>query len=285
MKPLKPIIIILGVILCHLAVPVWGQTSAFTYQGLLTSSNGPANGTYDIQFTLFATNLTGNAIAGPVTNSATAVSNGLLDATVDFEPGVFTGINCWLDIAVRTNGTTPFIELTPRQRITSTPYASFANTASNLVGTIPATQVSGALQSVSASSPLLASGSQNVTISIPSYLTVPNTASLPPSPSNGQLYNNTALNRLIYYSGSSWNTVASPQTQSNSVANGSFLSLMSTFNSFPAVNVWVLSSGTSYSNVVGNSSYPIYFDSNTKIVTVYNNSGSTKTMVISAVGQ
>ena len=84
-------------------IHVAAQGTAFTYQGRLNSSGGPVNGNYDLTFTLYTTNLTGSVLAGPVTNSATAVTNGLFTTLVDFGPGVFAGTSNWLEIAVRTN--------------------------------------------------------------------------------------------------------------------------------------------------------------------------------------
>src|SRR5438093_13491872 len=86
----------------------FAQGTAFAYQGQLASGGAPANGRYDLTFTLFNTNTSGIAIAGPVTNSATAASNGLFTTTVDFGSGVFTGSNYWLELAVRTNGSGSF---------------------------------------------------------------------------------------------------------------------------------------------------------------------------------
>ena len=119
------------------------QTTAFTYQGRLNDGSGPVNGSYDLTFTLLTTNVAGSAIAGPVTNSATAVTNGLFTTIVDFGAGVFTGGSNWLEIAVRTSGGSSFTTLTPRQQITPTPYAIFATTAGNLGGTLPSSQLSG----------------------------------------------------------------------------------------------------------------------------------------------
>ena len=42
----------------------FAQGTAFTYQGRLNSSGSPANGSYDLTFTLYTTNFTGTAIAG-----------------------------------------------------------------------------------------------------------------------------------------------------------------------------------------------------------------------------
>jgi hypothetical protein len=145
--------------------PAFAQGTAFTYQGHLNDGSGPANGTYDIQFTLYTTNVTGSALAGPVTNSATALSNGLFTATIDFGPGVFTGTNCWLDLAVRTNGVATFTELTPRQPITPTPYAIFANTASNVSGMVSASQLSGPIPVAQLPSSIITNGASGINIS------------------------------------------------------------------------------------------------------------------------
>src|ERR1022692_2941914 len=97
------------------------QGTAFTYQGRLNSGTNPANGSYDMTFNLFVANSGGSAVAGPLTNSATAVSNGLFAVTLDFGAGVFTGADRWLEIAVRTNGPGALTTLTPRQQLTAAP--------------------------------------------------------------------------------------------------------------------------------------------------------------------
>jgi hypothetical protein len=120
-------------------------TTAFTYQGRLNDSNAPANGSYDIAFTLYATNTTGSAVSGPILNTNVIVTNGLFTTAVDFGPGVFTGTNYWLELAVSTNGANAFSTLAPRQALTPTPYATFAAgaNAAGLSGTIPTGNVSG----------------------------------------------------------------------------------------------------------------------------------------------
>ena len=119
------------------------QSTAFTYQGRLNFNGVPASGSFDLAFTLFATNSTGTALAGTFTNGATTITNGLFAVPVDFGAGVFTGQPRWLEIAARTNSSGPFITLIPRQSVTPLPYAMFANTASNLTGLLPAAQLSG----------------------------------------------------------------------------------------------------------------------------------------------
>ena len=98
------------------------QGTAFTYQGRLNNNGSAASGSYDVAFTLFATNSSGNAIAGPVTNAAVTVNNGLFTTTVDFG-NVFAGGSNWLEIAVSTNHANAFTALSPRQQVTPVPYA------------------------------------------------------------------------------------------------------------------------------------------------------------------
>jgi hypothetical protein len=121
----------------------FGQGTAFVYQGQLGSGGAGANGNYDFQFTSYDAATNGNIIGGPVINTNVPVSNGLFTTTIDFGAGVFTGPARWLGIAVRTNGTGPFTPLFPLQPVLPVPYAIFANSASNLVGILPASAFTG----------------------------------------------------------------------------------------------------------------------------------------------
>jgi hypothetical protein len=123
---------------------VFAQGTAFTYQGRLNDGGTAANGYYDLAFSTFNTNSSGTPNAGPITNTAVAVSNGLFTTTLDFG-GQPLGKPVWLEIAVRTNGRGEMVTLSPRQALLPTPYAMFANTASNLLGSLSATQLTGAL--------------------------------------------------------------------------------------------------------------------------------------------
>ncbi len=114
------------------STPVNAQGTMFTYQGRLGDGANPASGSYDLTFTLYDTNQpVNNLIAGPLTNSATIVTNGLFTVTLDFG-NPFDGTPRWLEIGVRTNGIgAAFTTLMPRQQITPTPYAI---TAGNVFG-------------------------------------------------------------------------------------------------------------------------------------------------------
>ena len=117
--------------------PLHAQGTAFTYQGRLNNNGSPATGSYDLIFTLYDANQPGgNLVAGPLTNAATAVSNGLFTVTLDFGT-VFNGSARWLEISVQTNGGGGFATLSPRQQLTPAAYSIYANTAGNVSGVLP----------------------------------------------------------------------------------------------------------------------------------------------------
>ncbi|MDB6065558.1 MAG: hypothetical protein JWR26_1766 [Pedosphaera sp.] len=127
--------------------PLMGQTTAFTYQGRLTDNGAPANGIYDLRFTIYDSASGGAAVSGSVSNNALGISNGLFTVTLDFGAGVFDGNARWLDIGARTNGAVNFTTLNPRQPLTPAPTAIFAETAAtalSISGTIPNGGLSGA---------------------------------------------------------------------------------------------------------------------------------------------
>ena len=122
------------------------QGTAFSYEGQLNTTNGPATGLYDLAFSLYTTKRDGNLVAGPVINRATGVTNGMFSTTIDFGPDVFNGPSYWLEIAVQTNGGNGFVTLSPRQSLLPVPYAMFASsaaTATTLSGSLPASQITG----------------------------------------------------------------------------------------------------------------------------------------------
>jgi hypothetical protein len=73
----------------------------------------------DLRFTIYDSSANGNQIGNLLTNTATAVSNGLFTVTLDFG-NQFPGAGRWLEIGVRTNGSaSAYTTLSPRQPLTS----------------------------------------------------------------------------------------------------------------------------------------------------------------------
>ncbi len=130
---------------------ILAQGTAFTYQGRLNSGTNAAAGIYDLRFTTYDSAGAGTLIAGPLTNSATGVTNGLFIVTLDFGAS-FAGADRWLEIGVRTNGSGTFTTLSPRQKVTPVPYAVYSAgagvagsagsvAAGNIVGTLAPAQL------------------------------------------------------------------------------------------------------------------------------------------------
>lgn len=108
-----------------------GQTTAFTYQGQLSDSGVSANGSYDMQFSLFDLAQNGSQQGATVTLTSVPVTNGIFTVQLDFGSNVFTGNDAqFMQIAVRPGGTSgTFTSLLPRVPLTPTPYAIRANSA------------------------------------------------------------------------------------------------------------------------------------------------------------
>jgi hypothetical protein len=100
--------------------------TAFSYQGRLTDNGVAANGTYDLQFTLFDADTAGSAIGTPVVKDDVTVSGGLFTVMLDFG-AAFDGHARWIEIGVRPGASSgAFTVLGARQPITPAPQALFS---------------------------------------------------------------------------------------------------------------------------------------------------------------
>jgi len=111
-----------------LPVVVSGQTpvgTAFTQQGNIEFNGSPVNGVADFRFTAWDLDNNGMQV-GPQVDVTADVVDGFYAAYIDFGPGPFsTNQARWLEIAVRfPAGSGSFVTLTPRQRITATPFST-----------------------------------------------------------------------------------------------------------------------------------------------------------------
>jgi len=127
---------------------------SFTYQGRLNDASGPANGVFDFQFSLYSSSTGPGQIDTTITSLFLPVTNGLFTVQLSFPMAnsSFNGSDRWLEIAVKAGGVaTNYIVLSPRQQITSAPYAiragsaASAATAQNVSGPVPATQITGTI--------------------------------------------------------------------------------------------------------------------------------------------
>ncbi len=120
------------VTILFLAGAVSAQTKSFTYQGKLTDSGSPANGAYDMQFTLCDAATLGNCLP-PITKSAVTVTNGSFTVVLDYGADPFSGADRFLQISVSPAGAGTYSVLSPRRQITSTPYAIRALNCTNCI--------------------------------------------------------------------------------------------------------------------------------------------------------
>jgi hypothetical protein len=136
--------IILTAILCLiLNFATSAQTSEFTFQGRLNDQNLAANGAYDLSFKLYdAANI---QVGSSVTRDDVQVVNGIFTVSLDFGAAAFDGSARTIEISVRT-GASPgaFTVLSPKQAISSVPYAVLSKKAATADIATNATQLGGA---------------------------------------------------------------------------------------------------------------------------------------------
>ena len=114
----------LGAIPPDMALAQTPLGTAFTYQGNIDLSGSPLNASADFQFKLFGAVTGGSQIGSTQAVNNLVVTNGVFTTQLDFGTGAFTGDKRFLEIAVRTPaGGGSFTTLSPRQELTSAPYA------------------------------------------------------------------------------------------------------------------------------------------------------------------
>lgn len=105
--------------------------TAFTYQGRLLDSNDVADGEYDFAFALFDDPYAGAQQGSTLNLDDVDVIDGYFTVVLDFGGG-FKGPARWLEIDVRPGVSidgNDFDKLIPRQELTPTPYAIYAQSA------------------------------------------------------------------------------------------------------------------------------------------------------------
>lgn len=102
-------------------------TNAFTYQGQLKIDSLPVEGNYDFAFVLFDASAGGTQVGPVIYQTINVARGGLFTTRLDFGADRFNGDRRWLNIAVRQTGSGgSYVNLTPRQELSATPYALFA---------------------------------------------------------------------------------------------------------------------------------------------------------------
>ena len=104
--------------------------TSFTYQGRLMDGESWADGLYEIEFKLFDLASGGTQVDDTYSLRSVEVSDGYFTVQLDFGSDAFDGDARWLEIGIRPANTTgAFTTLSPRQEVTPSPYALYAETA------------------------------------------------------------------------------------------------------------------------------------------------------------
>ncbi len=104
--------------------------TAFTYQGRLIDANKPADGLYDLRFRLYDANVAGAQKGSTIVVSEVDVIDGYFTVDLVFGSAVFDGNDRWLQIDIRRGeleDPNRYTILQPRQEVTPTPYALYAD--------------------------------------------------------------------------------------------------------------------------------------------------------------
>lgn len=111
--------------------------TAFTFQGRLLTTNGPAQGPHDFDFALWDRADGGNLL-GAVTREEWPVSNGLFTVDLDFGGAALSeGAERFIEVTVKlTAATNSAVTLAPRTRLAPAPFAvTAANVPDGSIGT------------------------------------------------------------------------------------------------------------------------------------------------------
>src|SRR5215831_3702636 len=101
MRPLRIVITLIFVCVTLSSLSVRAQTTAFNYQGELSSNSAAANDTYDFRFLLLDAPVGGTPIGGILTKTGVIVRGGLFTVSLDFGANAFAGPNRYLEISVK----------------------------------------------------------------------------------------------------------------------------------------------------------------------------------------
>jgi len=111
------------------------QSTAFTFQGRLNDGTTAASGNVQLQMKLYDSLSGGTQIGSTVNIPSVPLINGVFSTELDFGATAFDGSPRFLEIGVRPAGTSnPYTILSPRQHLSSVPYATQAKNAAQLGG-------------------------------------------------------------------------------------------------------------------------------------------------------
>ena len=104
----------------------------FTYQGQLRNAGQLVNGPVDLRITLWDADVAGGQVGSANTFNAMQLNDGRFACGLNFGGAAFDGSNRWIQVEFRNPaGSGQYQALTPRDKITATPYALYALNGAN----------------------------------------------------------------------------------------------------------------------------------------------------------
>ena len=101
---MKPLAMCAALAALGLGLAATATADSFTYHGQLQDTGKAANGTYDLQLTLYSAATGGSVLAGPVTLYGVTVKDGNFATQVDFGPMATLSETGWVQVQVKAGG-------------------------------------------------------------------------------------------------------------------------------------------------------------------------------------
>lgn len=131
-------VVVLSMLLCACSVAHAGaQIPYFTYQGQLQIDGHPANGSYDLDFSLWNDSTAGTQIGTTIDVPGVAVEGGLFTVGLEFD-GAFNGTQAWLQVFV--DG----VAMAPRTEVATAPVAQYSLSGAIANGSVTRNKLAGA---------------------------------------------------------------------------------------------------------------------------------------------
>jgi trimeric autotransporter adhesin len=99
--------------------------SGFTYQGRLIKNGQAISDTCALSLSLWDA-VSGGSFLNSNTFNTVPISNGLFTVQIDYGSSTFNGEARWIETAVKCTGDANYVTLSPRTKLTPTPYAMYA---------------------------------------------------------------------------------------------------------------------------------------------------------------
>jgi hypothetical protein len=121
------------------------QTTQFTYQGRFTDSTvgSPTNGMYQMQFALYDAVSGGNLVGQVIDLPAVQVVNGIFTVQLDYGSMPFSTQDVFVELRAFSTVSNSYVTLTPRQKITSAPFAIKSKDAENAANAMDSSSLGG----------------------------------------------------------------------------------------------------------------------------------------------